>query len=189
MTIANILRDCCGHSFRFLLLVFLVIDIQSNIPNICKEAIDIARKRHQSGQMCPEILQLLLKGEIVLDMTIDDESVTSRYPIPLIYRPLRQFVYGVLFGASHKGEEEKSKMSETKMENQMNGDAEKSEANNNEKNQINSIREESIFKVKEWCVYGERSLDVPDFVEPKGICLLLSFYLLHCYTTIATMER
>ena len=164
-----------------LLLVFLVIDIQSNIPNICKEAIDIARKRHQSGQMCPEILQLLLKGEIVLDMTIDDETVTSRYPIPLIYRPLRQFVYGVLFGASHKGEKENSKMSETNTENQMNGDAEKSEVNNNEANQNNSVREESVFKVKEWCVYGERSLDVPDFVEPKGFYFIYSLVFI-CYS-------
>lgn len=75
------------------------ITITPVLSTIHDDVLDIARKRHQSGQMCQEVLNLLTKGEFLINMTFDVEEPKTRLPIPLIYRPLRQFMYGVLFGA------------------------------------------------------------------------------------------
>ena len=117
------------------------------------DVLNIALTRHQNGQMCPEILQLLMKGEIILDMSLDDELSTSRLPIPLLYRPLRQLVYGILFGVKQMEDQEKYKGNEVI-------------ENGNEEASIRS------FIVKEWSVYGDKPLDKPDEVEAKGMMLV-----------------
>ena len=94
-------------------------------PEIHNDVLDIARKRHQSGQMCQEVLNLLSKGEITISMSLDEEKPKGRLPIPLVYRPLRQLMYGVLFGSkltsmekdSDDIEEQKTKDEETKKPN------------------------------------------------------------------------
>ena len=45
-------------------------------------------------------------------MTIDDETPVGRLPIPLIYRPLRRLMYGVLFGAKFSVVEDDEKEEE-----------------------------------------------------------------------------
>ncbi|XP_065673474.1 constitutive coactivator of PPAR-gamma-like protein 1 homolog isoform X3 [Hydra vulgaris] len=113
------------------------------------DVLNVALTRHQNGQMCPEILQLLTKGEIILDMGVDDELSTSRLAIPLLYRPLRQLVYGILFGVKQIEDHEKS-------------------LENKAENSDNEVRLSS-FTVKEWSVYGDKPLDKPDEVEAKGM--------------------
>ena len=56
--------------------------------------------------MCPEVLNLLLKREVILDVALDDEQCNDRLPIPLIFRPLRQLVYGVLLEVDKCEQEE-----------------------------------------------------------------------------------
>ena len=146
--------------------------------------------------MCPEILQLLTKGEIVFDMCLDDELATSRLPIPLIYRPLRQLVYGVLFGVKQNEGCGRTDIVVVvdKDEKSQNGVADDDETCTDEKCKENGLPEvegtceeskpetikqevkqedvedtEGAFTVKEWCIYEDRSLDKPDFVKAKGM--------------------
>lgn len=223
-----------------LYLIFLEIEVSPVLPTIEPDVLNIARKRHQSGQMCPEVLNLLTQGQLVINMTLDDEMVKNRQPIPLIYRPLRQLMYGVLFGAKSPADEisfeAKKSASENEnhvttkdavdqtssvqppVENQSTVNNNREESNKQELGDdekkstdeaiddfvlvplVNVVEEKSeditcsekseyitttcsemlvngedekkdedmTFKVKEWCVYGERKLDQPDYVMPKG---------------------
>jgi len=133
--------------------------------------------------MCPEVLNLLAKAEIILNMTIDEESPESRLPIPLIYRPLRQFMYGVLFGTNPNNDnkdiiedEKESESRDTEDEPLVNGnsnvgkdDNTKEEEKEDESKVENTTKkEDACFIVKEWCVYGNNSLETPDNVTLKG---------------------
>ena len=88
------------------------IDVSPISPEIHNDVLKIARKRHQSGQMCQEVLNLLSKGEITINMALDNENPETRLPIPLIYRPLRKLMYGVLFGPKLTAKEEEEEKDE-----------------------------------------------------------------------------
>ncbi len=115
------------------------------LPTIPDEVVSIARKRHQAGEMAPEILQILTSGKLLVETGIDEEYATMRLPIPLLYRPIRQLIYGILFDQKIY-EEERSKMSADEKKN-----------------------EEHFRFVKEFCVYKGNKLEVPDIVEPKCV--------------------
>ncbi|XP_057297054.1 constitutive coactivator of PPAR-gamma-like protein 1 [Hydractinia symbiolongicarpus] len=151
-------------------------------PDISEDVLNIAKRRHQTGQMCPEVLHLLTKGEIMLDLTIDDELATSRLPIPLIYRPMRQLVYGVLFGVKQNidGHVEKAENVENEEKEKINENGEIKEETEeaNVKGLVNGTNKPpthvdtssgSEFTVKEWCIYADQSLDKPDIVQAKGM--------------------
>ena len=116
------------------------------MKSICTEVLGIARRRHQSGEMAPEILQILSKGEILIDTAIDEENATMRPPIPLLYRPIRQLIYGILYDQKIY-EEHKDK-----------GELEEED-----------FADANYRHVKEFCVYKGNSLDTPDLVEPVSM--------------------
>lgn len=113
------------------------------ISSISKDVIAIARRRHQSGEMAPEILQILSQGEVVIDTGIDEEYATMRPPIPLLYRPIRQLIYGILYDQKIYEDTQKE------------GVVDEEEAKN-----------PGYRHVKEYCVHKGNSLDTPDLVEP-----------------------
>lgn len=181
--------------FILVFFPFLEIIIKSFMEAINDEVLKVARKRHQSGQMCPEILNLLTKGEIILDVAVDDETTTQRLPIPLIFRPLRQMLYGVLFGTKKTEEKVGTNQNEKSLLLDCSSDvvvASEVLVNGDEKAEISesvgapndsSLISDNLSKdtedvgskpstsvmVKEWCIYGEKGLNEPDIVEPKGI--------------------
>ena len=121
-------------------------DMKPVIPSISSDVLEIARRRHQSGEMVTEILQILSKGEILIDTAIDEEHATMRPPVPLLYRPIRQLIYGILYD---------QKMYEERKEK---GHFEEEES-----------ADASYRHVKEYCVYKGNSLDSPDLVEPLSM--------------------
>lgn len=121
-------------------------DMKPVMKSICTEVLGIARRRHQSGEMAPEILQILSKGEILIDTAIDEENATMRPPIPLLYRPIRQLIYGILYDQKIY-EEHKDK-----------GELEEED-----------FTDANYRHVKEFCVYKGNSLDTPDLVEPVSM--------------------
>lgn len=69
------------------------------IPNLSAEVLRIAHHRHNMGLMHPGILQIMTCGEIEIPISIEDDRQLP--PIPGIYQPLRQHIYGILFSAGH----------------------------------------------------------------------------------------
>ena len=147
-----------------------------------EEVLKVARKRHQSGQMCPEILNLLTKGEIILDLAVDDEVTTQRLPIPLLFRPLRQLVYGVLFGVkmTKDASQEEVTPQEEILENcvlddQKSIDNEKENSNpeevvvNGDEKEVVSEEEEETEPSPSVDVEDEPKDDPPDENNPKFI--------------------
>ena len=137
----------------FLLMFVLVTfaedfydEMKPVLPSISNEVLGIARRRHQSGEMAPEILQILSRGEILIDTAIDEEHATMRPPIPLLYRPIRQLIYGILYD---------QKVYEANRKEGVVEDEETVDA--------------SYRHVKEYCVYKGNSLDNPDMVEPVSM--------------------
>jgi hypothetical protein len=43
------------------------------------------------------IYQILTRAEITISAALEDEHNTDNQPTPLLYRPIRQYVYGILF--------------------------------------------------------------------------------------------
>ena len=58
--------------------------------------------RLQSGSMTETVFQVLTKAEINIDMSIEDEHLPERLPSALLYRKVRQQVYGILFDLAPK---------------------------------------------------------------------------------------
>ena len=227
-------------------------------PEIHDDVLNIARKRHQSGQMCQEVLNLLSKGEVTISMSLDEEKPRGRLPIPLIYRSLRKLMYGVLFGSKlasteNESDDEEKEVNEetknTKIEEtekakddgvaEENGDkvytsdknvnvVENTEvvSNVNEKKEdslTSETSEESSAKdenddtkavlvngdtkvviengdrvaeetddrffVKEWCVYGDKDVKVPDKVYPKGINQLFYNFIIKVLIFIYSFKK
>lgn len=118
-------------------------NVKALLSTIPDEVLSVARKRHQSGEMAQEILQILTRGEILIDTAIDEEHATMRPPVPLLYRPVRELIYGILFD---------QKIFEESIKEPIFQDA-----------------AAQCRHVKEYCVHKGNSLDSPDIVEPKSI--------------------
>ncbi|XP_044007486.1 constitutive coactivator of PPAR-gamma-like protein 1 homolog isoform X2 [Aphidius gifuensis] len=73
-----------------------------SIPTTVAEVMRTAIERHQKGLMSPDIYQILETGEIKLPMLLEDENNREFPSIHLIYRPIRQMVYAILFNLNHK---------------------------------------------------------------------------------------
>ncbi|XP_013779600.1 constitutive coactivator of PPAR-gamma-like protein 1 homolog isoform X2 [Limulus polyphemus] len=71
------------------------------IPRISPEVMRTASERHQKGLMSPWIYQLLSQGEIKLPVMIEEEVPRDLPPGALLFRPLRQLVYAIVFNLHH----------------------------------------------------------------------------------------
>ncbi|XP_078517739.1 constitutive coactivator of PPAR-gamma-like protein 1 isoform X1 [Lissotriton helveticus] len=67
------------------------------LPPVAPEVLRVAEHRHKKGLMYPYIFHVLTKGEIKIQVAIEDEINKDLPPAALLYRPVRQYVYGVLF--------------------------------------------------------------------------------------------
>ncbi|XP_066596135.1 constitutive coactivator of PPAR-gamma-like protein 1 homolog [Prorops nasuta] len=74
----------------------------SSIPTTVPEVMRTASERHQKGLMSPHIYQILIAGEIKLPVLLEDERNREFPPIHIIYRPVRQMVYAILFNLHHR---------------------------------------------------------------------------------------
>ncbi|XP_006619417.1 constitutive coactivator of PPAR-gamma-like protein 1 [Apis dorsata] len=72
------------------------------IPSTVPEVMRTASERHQKGLMSPHIYQILIAGEIKLPVLLEDENHREFPSIHLIYRPVRQMVYAILFNLHHR---------------------------------------------------------------------------------------
>lgn len=78
----------------------LVVNIQplkGAISSITPEVLEIVKQRHQAGQMNEYVYQVITKAEITIGAALEDEHNVDFQPSPLLYRPVRQHVYGILF--------------------------------------------------------------------------------------------
>lgn len=66
------------------------------------EVMRTASERHQKGLMSPHIYQILANGEIKLPVLLEDENNREFPSIHVIYRPVRQMVYAILFNLHHR---------------------------------------------------------------------------------------
>lgn len=86
-----------------LLIVSMFISVVETPPlkgivsTITPQVLEIVKQRHQSGQMNEHIYQLLTQAEITLGAALEDEHSVDYQPSPLLYRPIRQYIYGILF--------------------------------------------------------------------------------------------
>ncbi|XP_047473049.1 constitutive coactivator of PPAR-gamma-like protein 1 isoform X3 [Penaeus chinensis] len=60
-----------------------------------------ASERHQKGLMCPWVYQVLTQGEVKFGVCMEDENSRELPNAVLFYRPVRQFVYAILFNLHH----------------------------------------------------------------------------------------
>uniref|UniRef100_A0A665WMH7 Family with sequence similarity 120A n=1 Tax=Echeneis naucrates TaxID=173247 RepID=A0A665WMH7_ECHNA len=67
------------------------------LPAVAPEVLRVAEHRHKNGLMYPYIYHVLTKGEIKLSVTIEDEGNKDLPTAVQLFRPIRQYVYGVLF--------------------------------------------------------------------------------------------
>ncbi|XP_020294477.1 constitutive coactivator of PPAR-gamma-like protein 1 homolog isoform X2 [Pseudomyrmex gracilis] len=73
-----------------------------SIPTTSPEVMRTASERHQKGLMSTYIYQILTAGEIKLPVLLEDENHREIPSIHLIYRPIRQMVYAILFNLHHR---------------------------------------------------------------------------------------
>ncbi|XP_032217699.1 constitutive coactivator of PPAR-gamma-like protein 1 [Nematostella vectensis] len=111
------------------------IQIRGVITSLTPQVLNTVLQRHQAGQMSEIIYQILTKAEVTVSAALEDENNTDILPTPLLYRPIRQKVYGLLF----------DKKAYDKKQGTMPHDAPPI--------------------VKEWCVYAGKKLNKPDLVE------------------------
>lgn len=70
------------------------------IPTVNSEVIKTAMERHRQAHMSPYLYNLLTSGEIMLPVLMEEEG--GDLPnIHLVFRDLRQRVYGILFNLHH----------------------------------------------------------------------------------------
>ncbi|XP_077277056.1 constitutive coactivator of PPAR-gamma-like protein 1 homolog isoform X2 [Temnothorax americanus] len=74
----------------------------TSIPTTSPEVMRTASERHQKGLMSPYIYQILIAGEIKLPVLLEDENHREFPSIHVIYRPIRQMVYAILFNLHHR---------------------------------------------------------------------------------------
>jgi len=75
---------------------------KTHIPTTSPEVMRTASERHQKGLMSPYIYQILIAGEIKLPVLLEDENHREFPSIHVIYRPIRQMVYAILFNLHHR---------------------------------------------------------------------------------------
>ncbi|XP_033105594.1 constitutive coactivator of PPAR-gamma-like protein 1 isoform X2 [Anneissia japonica] len=67
------------------------------LPHVAPEVLRIARHRHENAMLMPQVFQILSQGEIRLGYTLEDEMGPEFTPSALMFRPIRQKIYGLLF--------------------------------------------------------------------------------------------
>ncbi|KAI4878338.1 hypothetical protein NFI96_033693 [Prochilodus magdalenae] len=112
------------------------------LPLVAPEVLRVAEHRHKKGLMYPYIYHVLTKGEIKLSVTIEDEANKDLPSAVQLYRPIRQYVYGVLFSLA----EAKRKAERLAM-------------------RRNRLPEYQPVIIKEWAAYKGKSPHTPELVE------------------------
>ncbi|CAB1315701.1 unnamed protein product, partial [Coregonus sp. 'balchen'] len=112
------------------------------LPTVAPEVLRVAEHRHKKGLMYPYIYHILTKGEIKLSVTIEDEANHELPSAVQLFRPIRQYVYGVLFSLA----EAKKKADRLAM-------------------RRNRLPEYPPVVVKEWAAYKGKSPHTPELVE------------------------
>uniref|UniRef100_A0A8P4GQ34 Family with sequence similarity 120 member A n=1 Tax=Dicentrarchus labrax TaxID=13489 RepID=A0A8P4GQ34_DICLA len=112
------------------------------LPAVAPEVLRVAEHRHKKGLMYPYIYHALTKGEIKLSVTIEDEANKDLPSAVQLFRPIRQYVYGVLFSLA----EARKKAERLAM-------------------RKNCLPEYTHVMVKEWAAYKGKSPHTPELVE------------------------
>ncbi|XP_069559298.1 constitutive coactivator of PPAR-gamma-like protein 1 homolog isoform X2 [Brachyistius frenatus] len=112
------------------------------LPAVAPEVLRVAEHRHKKGLMYPYIYHVLTKGEIKLSVTIEDEANKDLPSAVQLFRPIRQYVYGVLFSLA----EARKKAERLAM-------------------RKNCLPEYTHVMVKEWAAYKGKSPHTPELVE------------------------
>ncbi|XP_008282955.1 constitutive coactivator of PPAR-gamma-like protein 1 homolog isoform X1 [Stegastes partitus] len=112
------------------------------LPAVAPEVLRVAEHRHRKGLMYPYIYHVLTKGEIKLSVTIEDEANKDLPSAVQLFRPIRQYVYGVLFSLA----EARKKAERLAM-------------------RKNCLPEYTHIMVKEWAAYKGKSPHTPELVE------------------------
>ncbi|XP_052424331.1 constitutive coactivator of PPAR-gamma-like protein 1 homolog isoform X1 [Carassius gibelio] len=112
------------------------------LPMVAPEVLRVAEHRHKKGLMYPYIYHVLTKGEIKLSVTIEDEANKELPSAVQLYRPVRQYVYGVLFSLA----EAKKKAERLAM-------------------RRNHLPDYPTVIIKEWAAYKGKSPHTPELVE------------------------
>ncbi|XP_070758868.1 constitutive coactivator of PPAR-gamma-like protein 1 homolog isoform X3 [Enoplosus armatus] len=112
------------------------------LPVVALEVLRVAEHRHKKGLMYPYIYHALTKGEIKLSVTIEDEANKDLPSAVQLFRPIRQYVYGVLFSLA----EARKKAERLAM-------------------RKNCLPEYTHVLVKEWAAYKGKSPHTPELVE------------------------
>lgn len=112
------------------------------LPPVAPEVLRVAEHRHKKGLMYPYIYHVLSKGEIKLSVTIEDDTNTDLPSAVQLFRPIRQYVYGVLFSLA----EARRKAERLAM-------------------RKNCLPEYKHVLVKEWAAYKGKSPHTPELVE------------------------
>ncbi|XP_071983918.1 constitutive coactivator of PPAR-gamma-like protein 1 isoform X2 [Engystomops pustulosus] len=113
------------------------------LPPVAPEVLRVAEHRHKKGLMYPYIFHILTKGEIKIPVTIEDEVNKDLPPAAILYRPVRQYVYGVLFSLAESRK--------------------KTERLAFRKNRMPPEHYPVI--IKEWAAYKGKSPQTPELVE------------------------
>ncbi|XP_037654530.1 constitutive coactivator of PPAR-gamma-like protein 1 isoform X3 [Choloepus didactylus] len=113
------------------------------LPPVAPEVLRVAEHRHKKGLMYPYIFHILTKGEIKIAVSIEDEANKDLPPAAVLYRPVRQCVYGVLFSLAESRK--------------------KTERLAFRKNRLPP--EFSPVIIKEWAAYKGKSPQTPELVE------------------------
>ncbi|XP_071349381.1 constitutive coactivator of PPAR-gamma-like protein 1 homolog isoform X2 [Trachinotus anak] len=112
------------------------------LPAVAPEVLRVAEHRHKKGLMYPYIYHVLTKGEIKLSVTIEDEGNKDLPTAVQLFRPIRQYIYGVLFSLA----EARKKAERLAM-------------------RKNCQPEYTHVMVKEWAAYKGKSPHTPELVE------------------------
>ncbi|XP_076863784.1 constitutive coactivator of PPAR-gamma-like protein 1 homolog isoform X2 [Brachyhypopomus gauderio] len=112
------------------------------LPAVAAEVLRVAEHRHRRGLMYPYVYHVLTKGEIKLSVTIEDEANHELPSAVQLFRPVRQYVYGVLFSLA----EAKKKAERLAM-------------------RRNRLPEYEPVVIKEWAAYKGKSPHTPELVE------------------------
>ncbi|XP_015203747.1 constitutive coactivator of PPAR-gamma-like protein 1 [Lepisosteus oculatus] len=112
------------------------------LPVVAPEVLRVAEHRHRKGLMYPYIYHVLTKGEIKIPITIEDEANKDLPSAVQLYRPIRQYVYGVLFSLA----EAKKKAERLAL-------------------RRNRLPEYPAVIIKEWAAYKGKSPHTPELVE------------------------
>lgn len=112
------------------------------LPAVAPEVLRVAEHRHKKGLMYPYIYHVLTKGEIKLSVTIEDEANKDLPSAVQLFRPIRQYIYGVLFSVA----EARKKAERLAMKK-------------------NCLPEYTYVMVKEWAAYKGKSPHTPELVE------------------------